>query len=56
MSASDELRAAVERLEEVAAGLAAAGVGSQDMADLAAEAVRVSAEITRLLPPVLEGA
>lgn len=54
MSGSDDLRRAVARLEEVAAALAAGGEGPDDMAQLASEAVRVSEEITRLLPATLE--
>ena len=50
----ERLREAVERLEEVAAALAAGGEDADDMARLAEEAVRVSETITRLLPAALE--
>lgn len=55
MSGRGALADAVARLEELAAALAAGGEAPEDMAGLAAEAVQVSEEITRLLAPVLEG-
>jgi hypothetical protein len=47
------LSAAVARLEQIAAGLAAGG-DDADLERLAQEAMSVSEEITRLLPGALE--
>jgi hypothetical protein len=52
--ARERLRAATTRLEDIAAALAAGGEDAGDMGRLADEAMRVSEEITRLIPAALE--
>jgi hypothetical protein len=52
--ARERLREATARLEGIAASLAAGGEDAGDMVRLADEAMRVSEEITRLIPAALE--